>query len=76
MSISNQIYSSNIDVFGPIYKILFHIWSNSFIYKEIIRFIQLKEFEYMVFLGSWKFSRWMGFEPIRDNGGNVLDFGV
>ena len=45
-------------------------------YRKIISFIQLKGFQYMLFLGCWKFSRLIGFEPVRDNGGNIIDFGV
>ena len=31
-------------------------------FSEVIRFLQLKGFEYGVFYGSWKNSRLMGFE--------------
>ena len=44
--------------------------------REVIRFLELMGFEYRVFYGSWKFSRLMGFEPIRENAGNVIDFVV
>ena len=30
----------------------------------------------MLFLGCWEFSWLIGFEPIRGNGGNIIDFGV
>ena len=45
-------------------------------FKTFNRFCQLMGFEYRVFYGSWKFSRLMGFEPIRENAGNIIDFVV
>ena len=45
-------------------------------FRTFNRFYQLKGFEYRVFYGSWKNSRLMGFEPTRDNGGNIIAFGV
>ena len=38
---------------------------------DVLVVIQLKAFEYGVFYGCWEFSKLMGFEPIRDNGGNI-----
>ena len=54
-----------------------HLFRCIFLFSnEVIRFSQLMGFEYRVFYGSWKNSRLMGFEPIRENAGNIIDFVV
>ena len=42
------------------------------IFLDIYSLLQLKGFEYRVFYGSWKNSRLMGFEHIRDNVGYIF----